>query len=175
MEIRTAAEQHIEVHKFHTGAVVGAAVVALVLQAFLPKYIPRVQGFLELPLLVTVYFGLSRRNPSTGLLLGMVIGLSQDALSKSNSPIGLYGIAKTFVGFVASSIGARLDTEHPLSRFMLAFISFQFQQAVIVLTKRVLLAQPEVFLSKSLLIASLINAVLAIALFPLLDRLRKPS
>jgi hypothetical protein len=43
------------------------------------------------------------------------------------------------------------------------------------LTKRLLLAKPEPFLSKTLLIASLINAVLAVALFPLLDRLRKPS
>jgi len=175
MEIRTAREQHIEVHKFHAGTIVGAAVVAVVLEAFLPRYLPRIQGYLELPLLVTLYFGLSRRNPSTGLLLGMVIGLAQDALSKSNSPIGLYGIAKTFVGFVASSIGARLDTEHPLSRFMLAFFFFHFQQVVIALTKRLLLAQAEPFLSKALLMASLTNAVLAAALFPLLDRLRKRS
>jgi rod shape-determining protein MreD len=175
MEIRTAPEQHIEVHKFHSGTIFGAALVALVLEALLPRYITRAQGILELPLLVTLYFGLSRRNPSTGLLLGMVIGLAQDALSKSNSPIGLYGIAKTFVGFAASSIGARLDTEHPLSRFMLAFAFFYFQQAVIVLTKRLLLAQQEPFLSRSLLTASLVNAAIAIALFPLLDRLRKPS
>ncbi len=175
MEIRTAPEQHIEVHKFHPGVVAGAAVVALVLQAFLPKYFPGTQGFFELPLLVTLYFGLSRRNPSTGLLLGTVIGLLQDSLGKSNSPIGLYGIAKTFVGFTASSIGSRLNTEHPLSRSLLAFSFFHFQQAVIALTKRLLLAQSEPFLTRPLLIASLINAVLAIALFPLLDRLRKPS
>jgi len=65
----------------------------------------------DLPLLLTVYFGLSRRNPSTGLLLGMVIGLLQDSLSKT--PLGLFGIAKTLIGFVASSIGGKLDTEHP--------------------------------------------------------------
>ncbi len=175
MELRTAPEQHIEVHKFHAGTIAGAVVIALVLEAALPRYFPPVQGFLELPLLVTLYFGLSRRNPSTGLVLGMVIGLLQDSLSKSSSPIGLYGIAKTFVGFAASSIGARLDTEHPLSRLMLAFAFFHFQQAVIVLTKRLLLAQPEPFLNRSLLTASLVNAGLAVVLFPLLDRLRKPS
>ncbi len=174
MEIRTASESHIEVHKFHVGAVAGAALVSLVLQAFLPiAFAPA--KLLELPLLVTVYFGLSRRNPAAGLLLGTVIGLLQDALSSGRSPIGLYGIAKTFVGFAASSIGSRLDTEHPVSRFLLAFGFFHFQQAVIAVTKRLLLAQSEPFVTKSLLIASLVNAALAVVLFPLLDRLRKRS
>jgi rod shape-determining protein MreD len=172
MEIRTAPEQHIEVHKFHGGAIVGATVVALVLQAFLPIHF-HWAAQLELPLLITLYFALSRRNPATGLLLGMVIGLLQDSLSRS--PIGLYGIAKTFVGFLGSSIGSRLDVEHPLSRFALVFCFFHLQQAVLALTKRLLLAQHEPFVTVPLLVASLVNAALAIGLFPLLDRLRKPS
>ena len=166
------AEQHIEVHKFRPGVVVGVTAAALVLQAFLPVYIHRA-AMLELPLLVTLYFALSRRNPSAGLLLGMVIGLLQDSLSRSF--IGLYGIAKTFVGFGASSIGARLDVEHPLSRFALTFGFFYFHQAVFAVTKRVLLGQPEPFWSTALLTASLVNSALAVFLFPLLDRLRKPS
>lgn len=175
MDIRTAAEQHIEVHKFLPGAVVGVTIVALVLQAFLPIYIRRAQDYLELPLLVTLYFGLSRRNPASGLLLGMVIGLLQDALSRGNSPIGLYGIAKTFVGFAASSIGSRIDVEHPVSRLLLTFAFFHFHHAVYAVTKRLLLNQPESYLSTTLLVASIVNAVLAVGLFPLLDRLRKPS
>ncbi len=170
MGIRTDIQPHIEVHKFHPGAVIGATVVALVLQAFLPVYLPRA-SWMELPLLVTLYFGLSRRNPSAGLLLGMVIGLLQDSLS--HSPIGLYGIAKTIAGFAASSIGARLDVEHPFSRFTLTFAFFHFHQAVLAVTKRVLLAQPEPFVNLSLLYASLVTAGLAVVLFPLLDRLRK--
>lgn len=174
LEIRAQAEPHIEVHKFPSGVIVGVAAVALVLQAFLPKYLPWADR-LELPLLVTLYFGLSRRNPSAGLLLGMIIGLLQDSLSKSNWPIGLYGIAKTFVGFGASSIGSRLDVEHPISRFTLSFLFFHLQHVVLALTKRLLLAQPEPLLTKPLLIASVANAALAVGLFPLLDRLRKPS
>ena len=174
MDIRAAIEPRIEVHRFHAGAVVGAALVALLLQAFLPVYVPRAE-MLELPLLVTLYFGLSRRNPSTGLLLGTVIGLLQDSLSKSSWPIGLYGIAKTFVGFGASSIGSRIDVEHPLSRFLLAFMFFHFHHAVLAVTKRLLLAQPEPFFTLPLLLASALNAGMAVGLFPLLDRLRKPS
>jgi rod shape-determining protein MreD len=175
MEIRTTTEPHIEVHKYLPGAVAGVTVVALVLQAFLPIYVHRAQDYLELPLLVTLYFGLSRRNPASGLLLGMVIGLLQDSLSSGRSPIGLYGIAKTFVGFAASSIGGRIDVEHPLSRFLLTFAFFHFHHAVYAVTKRLLLAQPEPYVGTALLAASVVNAVLAAGLFPLLDHLRKPS
>src|SRR6266403_5194233 len=102
-------ETHIEVHKFRAGAVAAVAIFALVIQALLPVYFPRAD-ILDLPLLVTIYFGLSRRNPSTGLLLGTFIGLLQDSLSGPTVPLGLYGIAKTIIGSLASSIGARLDT-----------------------------------------------------------------
>ncbi len=166
-------EQHIEVHKFRALVVVSVSAAALILQAFLPSYFPRTRDYLELPLLVTLYFGLSRRNPSSGLLLGLVIGLVQDSLSKSLSPIGLYGISKTLVGYAASSVGARIDVEHPLARFLLTFAFFHFHHVVLVVTKRLLLAQQEPYANLTLLIASLVNAALAIVLFPLLDRLRK--
>ncbi len=173
MVIRTTTERHIEVHKFLPGVVVGVTMVGLLLQAFLPIYIGQAQDYLELPLLVTLYFGASRRNPATGLLLGMVIGLAQDSLSSGRSPIGLYGIAKTFAGFAASSLGSRIDTEHPLSRFLLAFGFFHFHHAVYAITRRLLLAQPEPFFTLNLLLAALVNAILAVGLFALLDRLRK--
>lgn len=174
MALRAQAETHIEVHKYSAIAVLLTAFLALVLQAFLPVYLPRT-GLMELPLLVTLYFALSRRNPNTGLLLGMSIGLLQDAVSGAEVPVGLYGIAKTVVGYGASSIGARLDVEHPLSRFFLAFGFFHLHQGVFAATRRLLLAQPEVFFSGELLLASLVNALLAVALFPLLHRLRKQS
>src|SRR5579863_8446564 len=98
-------ELHIEVHKFRAGAIILAAAFALVLQALIPIYFPKA-GILDLPLLITIYFALSRRNPSTGLLLGTMIGLLQDSLSKV--PLGFYGNAKTIIGYIASSIGARL-------------------------------------------------------------------
>jgi rod shape-determining protein MreD len=170
MELRASFEQHIEVHKFRNGAVLLAAASALVLQAFLPIYIHRAE-VLELPLLITVYFGLSRRNPSTGLLLGTAIGLLQDSLSAG--PLGLYGISKTLVGYVASSIGTRLDTEHPLSRFALTIGFFALQQSVLILTERLLLAQVEPIFSMPMLIRALINGAIAVGLFALLDRLRK--
>lgn len=172
-DIRTG-ELHIEVHKFRAGAIFVASALALLLQAFLPVYFPNT-AILDLPLLITVYFGLSRRNPSTGLLLGMVIGVLQDSLSGPTVPLGLYGIAKTIIGYLASSIGARLDTEHPAARFALTAVFFVVHQGLIALTQRMLLSQPERWFTGHLWIAALINAVVATFLFLFLDRLRKTS
>jgi rod shape-determining protein MreD len=165
-------ESHIEVHKFRTGAIFFSLILVLFLQAFLPIYFPKL-GILDLPLLITIYFGLSRRNPSTGLLLGMAIGLAQDSLSGPTVPLGLYGIAKTIIGYLASSIGARLDTEHPAARFALTAAFFVAHQGIISLTRRILLAQPENWFNMHLLIACLVNSIVAVFLFLLLDRLRK--
>src|SRR5438132_12266393 len=129
-------ESHIEVHKFRAGAIIIATLLALVIQAAFPVHFSKA-AILDLPLLVTIYFGLSRRNPSTGLLLGMVIGLLQDSLSGPTIPLGLYGIAKTIIGYLASSIGARLDTEHPIARFALTMVFFCVHQAVILVTRRI--------------------------------------
>ena len=167
-------ETHIEVHKFFPGAVVAVTAAALVLQASAPVYFSKLE-ILDLPLLVTIYFGLSRRNPSTGLLLGMVIGLAQDALSGPTVPLGFYGIAKTVIGYLASSIGARLDTEHPAARFALIFSFFVLHQSMLVLIRRVLLAQPETWLNLHLAIVAGVNALLGTVLFLALDRLRRSS
>ncbi len=166
---RAHFEPRLEVHKFRGGAVAGTAFVALLLQAFLPQYVWRAD-LLRLPLLVTLYFGLSRRNPARGLLLGMVIGLAQDALG--GGKIGLYGIALTLVGYLASTIGGRLDVEHPYSRFFLAFLAVHFQHLAYALTRRWLLNEREALFSVVLLAASLVTAVVAVPLFLLLDRLR---
>jgi len=172
-EIYTGPEPHIEVHKYYGGVVPVAVVLALVLQAFLPVHL-RWANYLELPLLITLYFALSKRNPSSGLLLGMAIGLLQDSLSRT--PIGLYGIAKTLVGFLGSSIGARIDVEHPIARFILTIGFYLFHHAIFNLLSHWLLARPsEPYLPISILIASVVNGFLAIGLFSLLDRFRKPS
>jgi rod shape-determining protein MreD len=165
-------ESHIEVHKFRGGTIVLATAVALFLQAWVPAYIPKF-SVLDLPLLLTIYFGLSRRNPSTGLLLGMMIGLLQDSLSGPTVPLGLYGIAKTVIGYLASSIGARLDTEHPIARFALTMVFFCVHQGLILIARRLLLAQPDTLFTLRLAIGAGVNAIVAVFLFMMLDRLRK--
>jgi rod shape-determining protein MreD len=104
----------------------------------------------------------------------MVVGLLQDSLSPQ-VPLGLYGIAKTLVGFVGSSIGSRIDVEHPVARFLLTVGFFLFHRGVFVLTRQLLLGQHNTYMTVPILLASVANALLAIGIFPLLDRFRIPS
>jgi rod shape-determining protein MreD len=172
-EVYIGPEPHIEVHKYYGGVVPAAVLLALVLQAFFPVHF-RWASYVELPLLVTVYFALSKRNPSSGLLLGMVVGLLQDSLSRT--PLGLYGIAKTLTGYLGSSIGARVDVEHPIARFLLTIGFVWFHNAVFTFSRGLLLGlHNEKYFNVPLLIASLVNAVIATGLFPLLDKFRRPQ
>jgi hypothetical protein len=52
---------------------------------------------------------------------------------------------------------------------------FVLHQAVLVLTRRVLLAEPEPWFNMHLAMAAGVNAVLGVPLFLLLDRLRRSS
>ncbi len=165
------SESNIEVHKYYGGTVLLTAFLALVLQAFLHKY-GRWAELVDLPLLVTIYFGVSRRNPVTGMFLGGTIGILQDALSHDN-PIGLFGISKTIVGYLASTVGARIDTQHPISRLALIFLFFHFHQLIFAITERVLLNRPEPFFTLRLLLSSVVTAAFGVVLFAALDRLRK--
>lgn len=167
------SEANVEVHKYYGGVVTAVALLAIIVQAFLHRF-GRWAEFADLPLLVTIYFGVSKRNPVSGMLLGAAIGIAQDALSHDN-PIGLYGIAKTVVGYVASSVGARIDTEHPAARFALVFILYHVHQLVYASIERVLLNRPTPFFTLHLLIVSLVSATIAVILFSLLDRLRRQS
>ncbi len=167
------SEGNVEVHKYYGGVVTVVALLAIVIQAFLHRF-GRWSEFADLPLLVTIYFGVSKRNPVSGMLLGAAIGIAQDALTHDN-PIGLYGIAKTIIGYVSSSVGARIDTEHPASRFALVFILYHVHQFIYAGIERVLLNRPTPFFTVHLLVVSLVSAVVAVILFSLLDRLRRQS
>jgi len=99
----------------------------------------------------------------------------QDSLSGPTVPIGEYGIAKTVIGYLASSIGSRLDTEHPLARFALVTIFYVVHQAILTVVRRVLLNEPQAWFNLHLAIAALVNAVLGVVIFVGLDRLRRSS
>ena len=103
MPITYTSGEQIEVYRFSIPVTVGAPLLALLLQGFLPIRFPFFSIF-DLPLLVTIFFAMARRNPVSGLFTGAAIGLVQDMLG--HHPIGLYGIAKTVVGYGASSLGA---------------------------------------------------------------------
>lgn len=163
-------DSYIEVRKYYTGSAIGAALVALFLQGFLPKYFPHAQ-VIELPLLVTIYFSLGRRNAASGMFLGAGIGLVQDAVS--HLPLGVYGIALTVVGYVAAWISSRINVDLPLSRFVLTLALYGLERVILTAIERYLLEQPGPILSFYWLVGSVLCAILAVLIFPQLDRLRK--
>ena len=145
--------------------------LALIVQVYLPQFQTlKFISNIELPLLVTIYFALMRRSQIRGLSIGMALGLAQDSLFSQR--IGMYGICKTLVGYLADSIGMQFDAEHPLVRLVLCFVFYLFHQFLYWMLQRALLDQPVVFDIQSMMILGLINAVIGVALFHFLDKFR---
>ena len=70
-------------------------------------------------LAVVVYVALTS-GPETGLLTGAFAGLVQDALS-TTGVVGVGGLAKTIVGFLAGIVGTQFIVAQPLPRFVVFF------------------------------------------------------
>src|SRR5580698_9386270 len=85
-----------------------APVLAIGLQSLVTLHFARF-GMLDLPLMVVIYFAMSRRNPVSATIGGAIIGILQDALT--HQPIGVFGIAKAFIGYLAASLGVKIDTD----------------------------------------------------------------
>jgi rod shape-determining protein MreD len=98
--------------------VVLATAVALALQTTLTRFIVRGTVAVDLVLVVVVYAALTT-GPVTGLLTGTFAGLVQDALS--SGVIGIGGLAKSVVGFLAGIIGTQFIVAQPLPRFVVFF------------------------------------------------------
>ena len=142
---------------------------ALALQAWLPRAVGPYAWF-DLPLVVTIYFALGRRSPIQGTVLGAVMGLAEDALT--SRPIGINGIAKTVCGFLAASVGIRIDVENSTIRLLLNFLLSLLSSSIYLFIYRFLLGLTFEWNWLTELFKALINSGIAIILFPLLDRLQ---
>jgi rod shape-determining protein MreD len=143
--------------------------VSLVLQAWLPRLVGSYAWF-DLPLVVTVYFALGRRSPIQGTIMGAVLGLFEDALT--GHYIGINGIAKTVCGFLAASVGIRVDVENSAIRIMLNFVLSLLSSAIYLFIYRFLLGLSLEWSWMTQLYIAVGNSVIAFIVFPLLDRLQ---
>ncbi|MGD0729630.1 MAG: rod shape-determining protein MreD [Terracidiphilus sp.] len=159
----------MEIHRYPVLVYALAPLIALVLQAWLPRVMGRFALF-DLPLVVTVYFALGRRSPIQGTLMGAAMGLFEDALSQH--AIGVNGIAKTVVGFLAASVGIRIDVENFTIRMILNFLLSLLASVIYVFVYRVLLGLDLEWRWFTALFMAIGNSLIALALFPLLDRLQ---
>lgn len=148
--------------------------LAILSRVYIQRLIPNT-GFLELPLLLVVYFGLMRRSQVAALLFGAFVGLVEDSLAPDNLPLGMNGIAKTMVGYFAASVSMRFDVENVAIRFVLSFFFYFFHAFLYWVMRRALLAQTVPFDPQTELLHGVLNAVVAVPLFLILDRLRLSS
>ena len=99
-------------------SVILAVMLALVLQTTVARFLVRGTVAVDLVLVAVVYVALTY-GPVTGLLTGTFAGLVQDAMS--SGVIGIGGLAKTVVGFLAGIIGTQFIVTHSLPRFVVFF------------------------------------------------------
>ncbi|MGA2570001.1 MAG: rod shape-determining protein MreD [Terracidiphilus sp.] len=163
------SRREMEIHHYPLIAYTLIPLVALVLQAWLPRVVGRYDWF-DLPLVITIYFALGRRNAMQGTIMGATMGLFEDALS--HHAIGINGIAKTTVGFLSGSIGIRIDVDNHTIRVLLTFAFSLLSSVLYLFVTRFLLGLAIDFSWLTELLRAVGNSAIILVLFPLLDRLR---
>src|SRR6185437_9234275 len=168
--ILLSSQREGQVSRFRAWVLLAIPLAAILFQVYVPLFFQFLR-FLEMPLLVVVYFALMRRNQITGLMVGALVGLAQDSLSKN--PLGMFGIVDTLVGYFAASVGLRLDVEHGFIRLLLVFFFFVFHQSLYWVMVRALRGRPLPFEVQQTLVVGVLNALVGISLFHFLDKLRE--
>ena len=165
------SRRELEEHSFHPAVTLLVPVAAILLQVMLPRLVPRL-AILDLPLIVTIFFAVSRRSPIAGTLTGTAIGLLQDALS--GLPIGVNGIAKAIIGYTAASIGVQVDVDNLTTRVLMNFGFSLLQSFILYLIEgRLLGIQGLPVLWKHELLRAAVNTVVAVPIFFLLDTAKR--
>lgn len=167
--LTTGAKPRSNIARFQPIVLLFAPLLAILFQVYVSRFVEFL-GFLDLPLLVTVYFALMRRSPLGGMFFGTAIGIVQDSLS--HQPLGMFGIVKTLVGYFSGSMSLRFAVENSAIRATLACFFYFFHQLLYWILLRALLGQPGDFSPLRELVLGVLNGIVAVPLFRLLDKLR---
>ncbi len=170
MPITYTSGEQIEVYRFSVPVTIALPLAALTLQVFLPVWFPFFNIF-DLPLLVVIFFAVARRNQLAGMATGAIVGLLQDSLT--HNYIGIYGLAKTVVGYAASSLGVKLDLENVGARFLVTFFFYIVHEIVYLSVARGLVGLGTKWIWWHEIGAAFANAVLAVLIFAVMDRLKQ--
>ena len=137
----------------------------------LPRLWTRLE-ILDLPLIATLFFAVGRRSPIAGAATGTFIGLFQDGLT--NLPLGVNGIAKTLIGYIAASLSFAVDIENPLTQVLMNFGASLVQSVLIFGILRYLLAD-RTYHASALheLLRAACNAAVALPIWTVLSRFRQ--
>lgn len=164
------SRREMEEHSFHPATLLVVPLVAIFLQVYLPLRFPSV-NVLDLPVLVVIYFSVSRRSPIAGTLIGLILGILQDALT--HLPLGINGIIDCILGYLAASIGVRIDVDNPGTRLLMNFFFLLLASILHGIIMRRLLGMHQDWLWLHEVVRAIVNALIGVILFALLDRLRQ--
>lgn len=162
----------INVYRVHPVTLWAAAFLAVVLQTFLPVILPAAH-LIDLPLLVVIYFSVMRRSRVFGTLFGATLGLAEDALS--HGYLGMFGIAGALVGYCGAWGSIQFDLEQFLGRLTLTSALVLFHSLALTGLRDAVVAAPPPFQPLDLVSLVLLNSALAMILFQVLDRFRRPA
>ena len=141
---------------------------AIVLQTTLARFLVRGTSGVDLILVAVVYLGLTS-GPVAGTLSGTIAGLAQDSLG--SGIIGVSGLAKTVVGFLAGIVGTTFIVAQTIPRFLVFFAATALQVAITFGLNYLLEPQPPALGYYGVLGQSLGNALLGVLLFQVGDAL----
>lgn len=164
-----STRREVETQSFPPLVYLFTPLLALGLQSLITLHFPHFV-VLDLPLLVIIYFASTLRTPVAATIGGAILGLAQDALT--HQPLGVFGIAKASVGYLAASLGVRIDTESLGTRLVLTFGFVLVSDAIDWVLMRHLLTEPLPWNWLHQVLRATINTLFAIIFFALLDRLK---
>jgi rod shape-determining protein MreD len=169
MAMSALARRELDTQRYPVIIVVMVPLLAIFFQALIPRFIPRFD-IIDLPLLATIYFSVGWRNPIAGTITGTVIGLVQDALT--SRPLGINGIAQCVVGFFAASLGVKIDVENPGTRLLINFAFTLLNIGIYLFIMHRMLSYSVRTNWLHEVIKAVINSIIGVFFFDILDRIR---
>lgn len=170
MALMASSRHEVGTNSYPLAVYILVPLLALGLQSFLSLHFTHFD-LVDLPLLVTIYYAISRREPVSATILGAVMGIAQDGLT--HHALGIFGIAKALIGYVAASLGVRVDTDNTGMRLLLVFAFTLAQTGILWLLERHMLGQPFAWHGLHEILRALVDAVAGVILFAVLDLFRR--
>ena len=146
-----------------TLAIIG---VALVLQTTLARFLVRGAIGVDLVLVAVIYLSL-RGGPTVGIVSGSIAGLAQDALT--TAIIGIGGLGKTIVGYLAGILGTAFIVTQTIPRFLVFFAATVVEMSVITGFHAAIDPGRAVFPIGGIIAQAFGNSLVGIVLFQLSD------
>ena len=144
----------------------GLIAAALVLQTTLARFLVRGSIGVDLVLVVVVFLSL-RAGPTAGILSGTVAGLAQDALT--TGIVGLGGLGKSVVGYLAGTVGRAFIVAQPAPRFLVFFAATLVEMTIITAFHLVLDPGPHAVPVGAIAAQAFGNSLVGVVLFQVVE------